>query len=141
MSAKNTLVIPANDRTLSFTGELTMSDIIITRIINGEEIKIVLTYKELDDAYSCREHIHHYDDVINNIEEMECDDELNGHRADEITGNYELVETIISTYEHNMDKHEMDWYEAVRDAIKEEIGNAEKSGLLPSEAPDQAKQE
>jgi hypothetical protein len=131
-----TIKIPGHNPRLSADGvDFKMSEFAITRIINGKTVSIKLTNQELLDAYACEEYTRHWGDAANAITEMEDCDELYGHTADALIDNGELMGLIISSYDHNMEKHNMEWYEAVREAVKTEIENAEKSGLIPCAVP------
>lgn len=134
-AAKIQVVIPKNDSTVNFDGEITMSKFSVTRIINGKKTNFLLTSQELNEAHTYKEYLLQYNDVIDNIYEMEDDNELNGHAADDLTGNEELIANIMGVYERNMSKHNMGWFDAVLNAIKTGIKEAEESGLLTCAVP------
>lgn len=109
--------------------DLNMSEFKITRLINGEVVEIVLTGQEVSAAYDYQEHIYHIDDIIMTLDELEGDDDLSGHTADEIISIEKLMEQIVAGYERNMDKYDMEWHAAAVDAIHNVLSEAEKNGF------------
>ena len=60
---------------------------------------------------------------------MEENDDLEGYTAEKIRADDVLMEKIVSDYEDNRDDYNMEWSEAARDAINENIKNTENSDV------------
>jgi hypothetical protein len=98
----------------------------ITRIINGQTVDIELSSQELENAFRLQEHNYYVMDVETVLEEMEEDDELQNHTAEEIKANEILMNNIVSDYEENREEDNMPWHDAVLAAIKDNITNTEQ---------------
>jgi hypothetical protein len=97
----------------------------ITRIINGRTTDIELTCHELYDAFVLREHRFQVEDIEGILAEMEDDNNLGSHTADQVRANPALMGKIMSAYVKNRDDYGMEWSEAALDAIKKNITNTE----------------
>lgn len=106
------------------TGEIetiSMSGFHITRTINGEKVDIELTGGEIAQAFCFQEHIYYVSDIESVLEELEEDGDLYGYTADEIIADKELMGSIVSAYEKNRDKYDMEWHYAASEAIKNKL--------------------
>jgi len=115
--------------------DLKMSGFSITRMINGEMVSIELNKQEVFNAYRWQETEFYVVDIEGVLDEMEDDGELRGHAADEIFSDAGMMAVIVSNYERNRDKYDMEWHAAAVDAIKTYIEEAENNGTIPFDIP------
>lgn len=88
---------------------------IIKRIVDGNEINIELTARELSDAFYEQEHLFDIEDVLNKLNEMSDDDFADyGLTREQVE---KEVDEIAYIKRHSINKYDMNWEEAVRDAI------------------------
>jgi len=101
----------------------------ITRIINGQIIDIELTSQELNNAFYCQENKYHIADIEITLEEMVENDDIEEHIAEKIRASDVLMGKIVSDYEDNRDDYNMEWSDAARNSIKENIKEMEQSDV------------
>ena len=107
----------------------TTSGFKIIRVINGKKIDVELTDQELNNAFYFQERKYYVADIENTLEEMEGNNELEWHTAEEIRANDVIMAKIFSDYEDNRDDYNMEWSDAARDAIRKNIYNMEDSSI------------
>lgn len=116
-----------------------MSGFKILRLQGQIMVDIELTQEELDQAYTFEQRNCDYNDIVQTLEDMDGDDEMRGHIADEIIANEALMDIIVSTYESKKEDFK-EWYDAAAAAIEQEIAAAEKTGLLTCSVPSQSEE-
>lgn len=92
----------------------------ITRGFNGQTIEIELTENELYQAYIEQEHIFDRNDVENYFDDYEDSDfetEYGCSRAEAM----EKLDEIAYEMRRNIDKYDMNWYDAREAAIAEKL--------------------
>lgn len=89
----------------------------IRREIDGKEVQIELSARELSEAYLEQEHEYDIEDVQNRFDDME-DEEFAEHGMTREEAESHISE-IAYNKRRNMDKYEMSWEYALDEAIRD----------------------
>lgn len=85
----------------------------ITR--NG--ITFTLTPDELSQAYYEQKHLFDMEDVEAQCEELENEGRISSRQANKILGHPQVLSEVADEMRRNVDKYDMDWWYAAREAI------------------------